>query len=62
MRSLPLLCRVHWSFDAFKVTASGTTRTPDLAIGSGDKIGGVPLVLSIAEDICNRAQKKANIR
>ena len=36
---------VHWNFDAFAVKSNGE---PDL---SKDKIGGVPLGLTIAEDV-----------
>lgn len=54
MIAVPLLYRVHWSFDAFsvKVQQDGIGRTPDFpAPEDGAQIGGVALGLNIAEDI-----------
>jgi len=50
---------VHWTFDAFKVVKSnnGLGRTPDFTSPGSDLIGGVPLGLTIAEDIWKNAGK-----
>jgi vanadium chloroperoxidase len=45
---------VHWVFDAFAVDSKGA---PDLT----RNIGGVPLGLTIAEDIFNDGMKKSTV-
>lgn len=45
---------VHWVFDSFAVNANGT---PDL---TQKKVGGVPLGIAIAEDICISGMLAAN--